>query len=99
MNIKTTELENKQVYCPSCNKQLDGITSMAGETSPCKGDITICLYCATILEFEDGNFLHEMSEDDISKLKMNHPGTHAELMSTMNLVKHIINEKRLQKTH
>ena len=38
--------------CPQCGKTLDGFTSAALDGArPKPGDVSICFYCATVLEF------------------------------------------------
>lgn len=40
-------------HCPNCNHQLDAATALSGEdVKPKKGDITICINCAEILQFD-----------------------------------------------
>ena len=40
-------------HCPHCNHQLDAATAISGEDiKPRKGDLTICIECAVILQFD-----------------------------------------------
>ena len=38
--------------CPMCNHQLDAATCTTGDHKPAPGDLTVCIECATILEFD-----------------------------------------------
>lgn len=38
-------------HCPNCNKLLDAATELSKEVKPNPGDISICIYCGTILVF------------------------------------------------
>jgi hypothetical protein len=48
--IKTTKLGKD--YCPHCNEIIDACSSMEGAT-PEPGDVTVCFYCVSILQFRD----------------------------------------------
>lgn len=40
-------------FCPNCKHQLDAVTHIGFEdVKPSKGDITICINCAEILQFD-----------------------------------------------
>jgi hypothetical protein len=38
-------------FCPNCGKLVDGATGIDTEYLPKPGDISVCLYCATVLHF------------------------------------------------
>lgn len=40
-------------YCPVCKKLVDSATSVVPGNIPAPKDITICLYCAALLQFSD----------------------------------------------
>lgn len=42
-------------FCPKCGKELDGVTQVqeGKETLPVPGDVSVCLYCFTMLRFDD----------------------------------------------
>ncbi len=37
---------------PDCRKQLDGFTALEEGAKPMEGDISICAYCAEVMEFD-----------------------------------------------
>ena len=40
-------------FCPNCEHQLDAVTHLGdGDIKPRRGDITICINCAEILQFD-----------------------------------------------
>jgi hypothetical protein len=41
-------------WCPVCFTKLDAVTSVEGEFTPKVGDCTICLGCASVLQFTEG---------------------------------------------
>lgn len=43
-------------HCPHCNQKIDGFTSLEGERGITDGDVSVCAYCKTVLEFENGVF-------------------------------------------
>ena len=58
---------DKLPTCPKCDKVLDGATHAGGEDDavPTPGDISICLYCVAILQFQEDLSLNELSEEEI----------------------------------
>jgi hypothetical protein len=38
--------------CPSCRASVDGATGVTGAAKPCAGDITVCIFCASVAEFD-----------------------------------------------
>ena len=54
--------------CPNCNAVLDRHeTRDEKNTLPADGDLSVCLYCATVSIFDDGK-LRQATRDDIEKL-------------------------------
>lgn len=55
--------------CPKCNAKLDGVTEMGeGDGLPNPGDVSVCLYCATILRFDDALVPKEITADDMDDM-------------------------------
>lgn len=54
---------------------LDGATCCSDEVKklPEKGDISICVYCSEILEFEDGLFLRKIPDERLIQINFDHP--------------------------
>lgn len=48
--IETTQLPRHG--CPVCLRPFDAATNITGDAKPQPGDLTICLYCTTVLEFD-----------------------------------------------
>lgn len=42
-------------FCPKCGKTLDGVSAYSAEDNPepVSGDVSICMYCFTLLQFDD----------------------------------------------
>lgn len=82
------ELKNKFSFCPTCKAQLDGVTCCTndGKRHPEKGDLSICAYCATILEFEAGGFVHEAPKSRLDDLKANYPESYQSLKETRSII-------------
>lgn len=42
-------------FCPKCGKTLDGVSAVSEEETPepVSGDVSVCLYCFTMLQFDD----------------------------------------------
>lgn len=59
--------------CPHCKKALDGFTHLFGEASPSDGDVSVCLYCAEIVEFtvdDNGLKLVPLTEETTGELDL-----------------------------
>jgi len=48
-----TDTRLKPNKCPTCGRILDATTSVQGEQTPSPNDISICMYCAALLIFND----------------------------------------------
>lgn len=60
-----------KIHCPKCKVLLDGATNTQGEIGPRGGDLTICVYCSTLLKFDDNIQLVIMSDEEFNKLPEN----------------------------
>lgn len=48
--------------CPACGHSLDGA---AGDGAPAPDDFSLCVYCTTILQFNDDLTLRRVEDKDI----------------------------------
>ena len=52
--MTTTTRTNDGARCPVCDKQLDAATNAEDiDAAPKAGDISVCIYCHTLLEFNE----------------------------------------------
>lgn len=54
MNAPYTAKLGSAPSCPHCKKRLDGFAHLEGKATPSVGDITVCAYCSSVLEFTSG---------------------------------------------
>lgn len=54
--------------CPVCLQAVDAATDMAGDARPNPGDLTICAYCASVLEFDDELRPHQASASTLAEI-------------------------------
>ncbi|HEX3626679.1 MAG TPA: hypothetical protein VH280_14795 [Verrucomicrobiae bacterium] len=54
--------------CPKCSRPLTRHDNVLGNGPPEKGDVTVCLYCATMLIFESPEKLRRIIRSDIEQL-------------------------------
>lgn len=48
--MRTHRLANAK--CPYCDSKIDGASDPLGDAEPKPGDITICIYCAGLMVFD-----------------------------------------------
>lgn len=56
-------------FCPHCNAMLDGWTATTDKATPTTDDLTICAYCAEVLQYDENMLLVEITGavlDDMS---------------------------------
>lgn len=58
-------LKNTKARCPCCKKKVDGYQSVDHEEQPKPGDVTICVYCRSVLRFNDGMGLEIATAEDM----------------------------------
>jgi len=63
---KMTQL--KEQPCPTCTRSLNAASAVEGNHLPKVGDVTICLYCGSILMFYEGLDLKAMTSRQIDDL-------------------------------
>jgi hypothetical protein len=56
--------------CPGCGKKLDGATDWSGNAAPSPGDVTVCIDCGEISEFEPDLSLRPASADCLAQLDL-----------------------------
>lgn len=39
------------VSCPTCGKSAEAATGLTSDAAPRSGDVTVCFYCASVLQF------------------------------------------------
>ena len=64
----TNERLKQKARCPKCDAQLDGATNLNNEIKPEVGNIAVCVYCGTVLEYVKGLLLEEISEKTLLEL-------------------------------
>jgi hypothetical protein len=50
--------------CPSCRAKLEAVTSLKHNDQPKPGDISVCLYCAAVLQFGNGMTLRAVPKEE-----------------------------------
>lgn len=43
--------ETNETECPSCGAKMDMVTGLTSDERPAIGDVSVCYYCAEVLEF------------------------------------------------
>jgi len=84
------ELPNKHATCPICGEKLDGGTAVTDNNAiPQEGDIGVCYKCGTLLEYEEGFFVHEIDQSTLDGLKLLDENLYRQLIFTQKTIKNI----------
>lgn len=62
------------VRCPSCTKLLNGFTGVSTDDKPSDGDVTVCVYCFSVCQYEKNlTNLRLLTQEELLKLKKENP--------------------------
>lgn len=79
-------LETPNNFCPNCKKTMDSATSIDRDNhKPIPGDISICLYCQSLLIFDDNLMSQNPTQEQIDELKSD-----PELWNKIHKVRYVI---------
>lgn len=81
--MNSFHLKSVNLDCPTCKTHLDGASSGESFNQPQQGDLSICIYCGSMLEFDgEGESLgfRELTKEDLEKLSVEHPLSYDQLM-------------------
>jgi len=73
---------NTPLQCPCCSTELSGFTGEAH--IPAEDDLSVCLYCGTLLVFQGKGMdmkLRELTDTELLQLKEKHPQTWQQLLT------------------
>jgi len=80
--------------CPNCKSSIDMHTEVNGEEStPVKGDLSICFKCATLLTFTEDMKLVPMTPEELEAIEKVNPDGYKQLTVTVNAVKTAIADR------
>lgn len=77
--------QHAPMKCPGCGAELTGSTSVFSEARPKPGDFTVCMYCANVLRYREGDVLARLNADDEKELKKD-PKLAYQLLKTQRTV-------------
>lgn len=73
--------------CPRCHKEVDSAENFEDETlAPKEDDVTVCIYCQAVLQFNEDLSLREASTEAI-----------AECMTEISIIQNAITKVRREK--
>lgn len=65
----TSRFTSRESRCPNCGSELSGAASLSDNKAlPKTGDLSICMYCAELLEFRNDLTLARLSASDVAAL-------------------------------
>lgn len=72
--------------CQICGHILDSSTNLDGERTPKKGDVTLCIECAAVYEFEENAKMRLLTSGDISAFKKTDYNFYLTIMAAINAI-------------
>lgn len=60
-------------HCPKCGSRLDAATHPTKDVRPTPGDITVCLHCQEIMQFDDSLLLRQPSNAELEDIMREQP--------------------------
>ena len=66
--------------CPVCFRKLDGTTCLTADAKPKSGDVSVCFYCASLLEYDENLNVIKMTEKTMRELDLD---TQAQLLNAI----------------
>lgn len=74
--------------CPSCGELIDANTNIDGnkEVTPGPGDLSLCIYCATMLEYEDNLTLKVLQREKLNRIRRDTPGIYKLLKNAQQAI-------------
>lgn len=77
--------------CPHCEHILEGATGVTTQNAPKPGDVTLCIYCAAVLVFQDDMRVRLPVEEEANEFASN-----GELMKMQKIVKLAIRRRNVE---
>lgn len=71
--------------CPQCGALMDGATGLTGDRAPRPGDISICVYCQEILQFQPDGTLERIPVEVLADLALKQPRFYSLLLKAQSL--------------
>lgn len=59
--------------CPHCGHAIDATTGWGHETGPAPGDISVCMYCAELVAFDENLNFRVLAYDELVAIMTEHP--------------------------
>ena len=76
--------------CPVCQRAIDAATAVQGDGHPKPSDLTICAYCASILEFDDEMRPRQASASTLAVMD-------TETAQKIDVIRHLIQQLHTRK--
>ena len=73
----------KENKCPECDKITDAATQVGGNNKPSEGDISLCIYCGAINQFDNDNNIISLPNDKLEEIKEYEPDTYKMIINTV----------------
>lgn len=82
-----------KLTCPKCKHLLNGFTGVNNEDRPKDGDVTVCIYCYAVCQYEkDLTNLRMLTQQELLELQKTHPDDFANIKEAIKQV-YLINNR------
>lgn len=79
--------------CPACGKIMDAATNLVDSGAPRQGDLSICLYCQALLQFEADGRLKMLPAEVLADIARRQPKTYVFLRKAQQLAAEVMKRK------
>jgi hypothetical protein len=69
MSEQSGQLKNTPT-CPRCEKKLDGWTAIEDDQIPGPDDVTVCVYCSAVLQFDENMQLQFATAEAVEEVML-----------------------------
>ena len=77
----------KENRCPECNGKTDAATSIEGDYKPSNGDISLCIHCGAINQFDSDLTIVPIEEGLLENIEETDPENYRMIMKAVHYIK------------
>jgi len=68
-----------QSECPTCHYKMDATTAVFEKATPKKGDISVCMKCGTVTQFDEKLRMVALTSKEVDEIKEKYPALYIQI--------------------